>query len=157
MIYPIANPTENQMIALANEMHQLSGGMCQAGAGPYGIGVSTDIRSPIGLFFSIEPDPFQDDQLFPDEISEYTVTVAAFWRDKNECLTPDEMEQLPQSSNPGVQTLTKTLLHLKDKSWTVSSDQYREAFQILADAELLEMYGWADPNEQGQTEPELGM
>ena len=40
MIYPIANPTENQMIALANELYQLSGGMCQAGAGPYGIGVS---------------------------------------------------------------------------------------------------------------------
>lgn len=39
MIYPIANPTENQMIALANELYQLSGGMCQAGVGPYGIGV----------------------------------------------------------------------------------------------------------------------
>ena len=77
--------------------------------------VSTDIRSPIGLFLSTEPAPFQDDQLFLEEIPEYTVTVTAFWRDKHECLTPDEVEQLPQSYNPEVQTLTKTLLRFNKK------------------------------------------
>ena len=40
MEYPIPNPSGNKMLSLVNELYQRSTGMCRAGAGPYGIGVS---------------------------------------------------------------------------------------------------------------------
>ncbi len=47
MEYPIPNPSGNKMLSLVNELYQRSTGMCRAGAGPYGIGVSVVEDTPI--------------------------------------------------------------------------------------------------------------
>ncbi len=48
MEYPIPNPSGNKMLSLVNELYQRSTGMCRAGAGPYGIGVSVVEDTQIG-------------------------------------------------------------------------------------------------------------
>lgn len=58
MEYPIPNPSGNKMLSLVNELYQRSTGMCRAGAGPYGIGVSVVEDTPIDVFFTFDPDPF---------------------------------------------------------------------------------------------------
>ncbi len=50
MEYPIPNPSGNKMLSLVNELYQRSTGMCRAGAGPYGIGVSVVEDTPIDVF-----------------------------------------------------------------------------------------------------------
>lgn len=57
MEYPIPNPSGNKMLSLVNELYQRSTGMCRAGAGPYGIGVSVVEDTPIDVFFTFDPDP----------------------------------------------------------------------------------------------------
>ena len=52
MEYPIPNPSGNKMLSLVNELYQRSTGMCRAGAGPYGIGVSVVEDTPIDVFFT---------------------------------------------------------------------------------------------------------
>lgn len=53
MEYPIPNPSGNKMLSLVNELYQRSTGMCRAGAGPYGIGVSVVEDTPIDVFFTL--------------------------------------------------------------------------------------------------------
>ena len=53
MEYPIPNPSGNKMLSLVNELYQRSTGMCRAGAGPYGIGVSVVEDTPIEIRFWI--------------------------------------------------------------------------------------------------------
>ena len=60
MEYPIPNPSGNKMLSLVNELYQRSTGMCRAGAGPYGIGVSVVEDTPIDVFFTFDPDPVLD-------------------------------------------------------------------------------------------------
>ena len=50
MEYPISNPSGNKMLSLVNESYQRSAGMCRAGAGPYGIGVSVVEDTPFDVF-----------------------------------------------------------------------------------------------------------
>ena len=72
MEYPIPNPSGNKMLSLVNELYQRSTGMCRAGAGPYGIGVSVVEDTPIDVFFTFDPDPVLDCKILPEEIPEYT-------------------------------------------------------------------------------------
>ena len=60
MEYPIPNPSGNKMLSLVNELYQRSIGMCRAGAGPYGIGVSVVEDTPNDVFFTFDPDPVLD-------------------------------------------------------------------------------------------------
>lgn len=53
MEYPISNPSGNKMLSLVNELYQRSTGMCRAGAGPYGIGISVVEDTPIDVFFTL--------------------------------------------------------------------------------------------------------
>lgn len=53
MEYPISNPSGNKMLSLVNELYQRSAGMCRAGAGPYGIGVSVVEDTPFDVFFTL--------------------------------------------------------------------------------------------------------
>ena len=80
MEYPIPNPSGNKMLSLVNELYQRSTGMCRAGAGPYGIGVSVVEDTPIDVFFTFDPDPVLDCKILPEEIPEYTVGVIGSWR-----------------------------------------------------------------------------
>ena len=75
MEYPIPNPSGNKMLSLVNELYQRSIGMCRAGAGPYGIGVSVVEDTPIDVFFTFDPDPVLNCKILPEEIPEYTVGV----------------------------------------------------------------------------------
>ena len=65
MEYPISNPSGNKMLSLVNELYQRSAGMCRAGAGPYGIGVSVVEDTPFDVFFTFDPDPVLDCKILP--------------------------------------------------------------------------------------------
>ena len=87
MEYPIPNPSGNKMLSLVNELYQRSTGMCRAGAGPYGIGVSVVEDTPIDVFFTFDPDPVLDCKILPEEIPEYTVGVIGSWSGERKYLS----------------------------------------------------------------------
>ena len=121
MEYPIPNPSGNKMLSLVNELYQRSTGMCRAGAGPYGIGVSVVEDTPIDVFFTFDPDPVLDCKILPEEIPEYTVGVIGSWSGERKYLSREEVEQfagkLEQACfttlNQG--TMTKDLVGLVDE------------------------------------------
>ena len=102
MEYPIPNPSGNQMLSLVNELYQRSSGMCRAGAGPYGIGVSVVEDTPIDVFFTFDPDPVLNCKILPEEIPEYTVGVIGSWSGERKYLSREEVGQLtsPERSGP---------------------------------------------------------
>ena len=140
MEYPIPNPSGNKMLSLVNELYQRSTGMCRAGAGPYGIGVSVVEDTPIDVFFTFDPDPVLDCKILPEEIPEYTVGVIGSWSGERKYLSREEVGQLLSASDP--------------KTWIVSCADCQEAFGILADAEMREAFGL---DEQEQIGPKLEM
>lgn len=154
MKYPIPNPSGNQMLSLINGLYQRSAGMCSAGAGPYGIGTSVVEDALIGVCFSFEPDPVLDCKILPDEIPEYTVSVVGFWNGEHKYLSSVEVEQLLSNPNPKTRVLAETLQYFEGKTWTMSCAECQEAFKILADAEMREVFGL---DEQDQAGPKLGM
>lgn len=91
MEYPIPNPSGNKMLSLVNELYQRSTGMCRAGAGPYGIGVSVVEDTPIDVFFTFDPDPVLDCKILPEEIPEYTVGVIGSWSGERKYLSREEV------------------------------------------------------------------
>ena len=101
MEYPIPNPSGNKMLSLVNELYQRSIGMCRAGAGPYGIGVSVVEDTPIDVFFTFDPDPVLDCKILPEEIPEYTVGVIGSWSGERKYLSREEVGQLlPRTRRP---------------------------------------------------------
>ena len=133
MEYP--SPSGNKMLSLVNELYQRSTGMCRAGAGPYGIGVSVVEDTPIDVLFTFDPDPVLDCKILPEEIPEYTVGVIGSWSGERKYLSREEVEQLLSDSDPKTRILA-------------------EAFGILADAEMREAFGL---DEQEQIGPKLEM
>ena len=51
-------------------------------------------------------------------------------------------------------SLAETLQYFEGKTWTMSCAECQEAFEILADAEMREVFGL---DEQDQAGPKLGM
>ena len=56
--------------------------------------------------------------------------------------------------NPKTRILAETLQYFEGKTWTMSCAECQEAFKILADAEMREVFGL---DEQDQAGPKLGM
>lgn len=109
MEYPIPNPSGNKMLSLVNELYQRSTGMCRAGAGPYGIGVSVVEDTPIDVFFTFDPDPVLDCKILPEEIPEYTVGVIGSWSGERKYLSREEVGQLLSASDPKTRILAEML------------------------------------------------
>ena len=107
MEYPIPNPSGNKMLSLVNELYQRSTGMCRAGAGPYGIGVSVVEDTPIDVFFTFDPDPVLDCKILPEEIPEYTVGVIGSWSGERKYLSREEVGQLLSASAPKTRIVRK--------------------------------------------------
>ena len=112
MEYPIPNPSGNKMLSLVNELYQRSTGMCRAGAGPYGIGVSVVEDTPIDVFFTFDPDPVLDCKILPEEIPEYTVGVIGSWSGERKYLSREEVGQLLSASDPKTRILAEMLRYL---------------------------------------------
>ena len=153
MEYPIPNPSGNKILSLVNELYQRSTGMCRAGAGPYGIGVSVVEDTPIDVFFTFDPDPVLDCKILPEEIPEYTVGVIGSWSGERKYLSREEVGQLLSASDPKTRILAEMLRYFEGKTWIVSCADCQEAFGILADAEMREAFGL---DEQEQIGPKLG-
>ena len=62
--------------------------------------------------------------------------------------------QLLSNPNPKTRILAETLQYFEGKTWTMSCAECQEAFEILADAEMREVFGL---DEQDQAGPKLGM
>ena len=154
MEYPIPNPSGNKMLSLVNELYQRSTGMCRAGAGPYGIGVSVVEDTPIDVFFTFDPDPVLNCKILPEEIPEYTVGVIGSWSGERKYLSQEEVEQLLSASDPKTRILAEMLRYFEGKTWIVSCADCQEAFGILVDAEMREAFGL---DEQEQIGPKLEM
>ena len=117
MEYPIPNPSGNKMLSLVNELYQRSTGMCRAGAGPYGIGVSVVEDTPIDVFFTFDPDPVLDCKILPEEIPEYTVGVIGSWSGERKYLSREEVGQLLSASDPKTRILAEMLRYFEGKTW----------------------------------------
>ena len=129
-------------------------GMCRAGAGPYGIGVSVVEDTPIDVFFTFDPDPVLDCKILPEEIPEYTVGVIGSWSGERKYLSREEVGSfsLPRTRRP--EYWRKCSRYFEGKTWIVSCADCQEAFGILADAEMREAFGL---DEQEQIGPKLEM
>ena len=55
------NETKNKMVLLAEQLRELTHGICTMGPGPYGIGVSTDAASSLRAVLQLSPDPFLEE------------------------------------------------------------------------------------------------
>ena len=141
MEYPIPNPSGNKMLSLVNELYQRSTGMCRAGAGPYGIGVSVVEDTPIDVFFTFDPDPVLDCKILPEEIPEYTVGVDWLLERRTQISFAGGGGQLLSASDPKTRILAEMLRYFEGKTWIVSCADCQEAFGILADAEMREAFG----------------
>ena len=50
---------KNRMVLLAEQLRELTHGICKMAPGPYGIGVSTNAVSPLTAILKLTPEPFK--------------------------------------------------------------------------------------------------
>lgn len=134
----------NPMLKLAGRLYDLSGGLCEAGAGPDGIGVSTSGGSRVHLIISFDQDPVQDHVIFPKKIKQYEVQVTGCWAESGEPIRQEELVELLDNAEPATQKVAEALWKLTQEAHTVSMEECNEAFDVLADCQMRKAYGTPD-------------
>lgn len=150
----------NPLLELAGQLYEQTDGLCQAGAGPGGIGVSNSGGSRIHLFLSFDPPPVQNNTIFPAEIGKYKVQVMGCWDKDGETVRQKELVALLDDPDPTTQKMAEALWELTQETRMVSTEECNEAFDILADWQLRDAYGTPNgaPNvsQKAAEEPERG-
>lgn len=123
----------NPLIELRERLQELSGGLCDIGPGPYGIGADA-IDSEVGFYLIFEPKCYTEDEIFPEAISEYKVSVEGFHQRSLEKVKPEELEKLAESNETNTAVTARTLKELSGKEIRVSREECIEAFGLMADA-----------------------
>lgn len=134
----------NPLLELAGQLYEQTDGLCQAGAGPGGIGVSNSGGSRIHLFLSFDPPPVQNSTIFPAEIGKYEVQVMGCWDKGRETVRQKELEGLLDAPDPTTQKMAVALWELTQEIRSVSTEECHEAFDLLADWQLRDAYGTPD-------------
>lgn len=150
----------NSLLKLASRLYDLSGGLCKAGAGPGGVGISTSDGSRVHLILSYDPNPVQDHVIFSKKIKQYEVRVTGCWAESGEPVRQEELEALLDIADPATQKVAEALWGLTQETHTVSTEECNEAFDVLAGWQMREAYGTPDgapPTKQvAVEEPESG-
>lgn len=150
----------NPLLNLTGHLYQQTDGLCKAGAGPDGIGLSTVGDSKIHLRLSFDPPPVLNNMIFPDEIEQYAVQMAGYWAESGEPVRREELMALLDNADPATQNVALALWALAQETLTVSTEECNEAFNALADLQMREAYGTPDgaplTREVTVEEPESG-
>lgn len=136
---------ENRLMAFVEELENRTEGLCRAGAGPGGIGISASGEAGIGVCLVFDPPAVQGDVVFPEEAGEYTVRTCAFHRADGRELTGEELGEAVKSENLPARKVAEALMGLMGERLCVSREECLEAFGQLAERELAEVYGEAEP------------
>lgn len=126
----------NAMLDFLEEISRQTENLCQAGPGPYGFGVSNKNQSDIGIAVLFEPSPVRESILFPEEITEYGVSIQVFGKKDDKMLTAEETEALVQGADGDTRKVAEAAGILSGKSQHVTREECLEAFDILARQEL---------------------
>lgn len=129
----------NTLISIGQQIAENTGGLCRIGPGPGGLGVTNPKLSEICLLLVFDPEPVQDEVIFPESVEGYTVRTAGFETDTWRELSRDELQNLSaESKNPVTQKIADTVLALSNPQY-VSTEECVEAFRQLADEETQEV------------------
>jgi len=131
----------NPLIELRKQLLELSGGICDIGPGPYGIGASAVSDSEMGFYLVFEPKCYTDTETFPEGIPEYKVSVQGFYQkklqeEKEEAAESEEQEERREQAESGgenTEVVVRVLKEMEGKEIMVSRDQCLEALELMAD------------------------
>ena len=130
---------KNRMVLLAEQLRELTHGICKMGPGPYGIGVSTDAVSPLTAILLLTPDPFEEgDVRLPDD-QNYTAEMCAYTKEQwalRTYLTRDELTAFSQGDDPAARIVAEAILRMNESNPVVTVQECNDAFGILADLEI---------------------
>lgn len=131
----------NPLLALVSQLYGQTDGLCEAGPGPGGIGVSTGGGSKIHLLLSFDPPPVLDNVVFPKEIEGYEMKVTGYWHNIHKPIQQEELRTLRQDPDPSTQTVAKMLWELGQETRAVSTEECYEAFDVLTSWEMRKAFG----------------
>lgn len=131
----------NPLLKLAGSLYEQTGGVCEAVAGPGGIGVCTDQSSKIRIVFSFSPTPILNNVIFPPEIEQYKVELVGYMVENAKQLRRSEIKTLLQDADFATQKAAEALWRLAKETYMISTEECNEAFDILAKWEMYKAYG----------------
>ena len=160
------NETKNKMVLLAEQLRELTHGICTMGPGPYGIGVSTDAASSLRAVLQLSPDPFLEENFGMSGEQECKAEMLGFVGDGGcgrEYLSQEELRKISQGDDPAARMVAEAVLRINESKPAVTVRECNDAFDILADWEINGQSG-RSPAEQAfisslteDTAPKAGM
>ena len=130
---------KNRMVLLAEQLRELTHGICKMGPGPYGIGVSTDAVSPLTAILLLTPNPFEEgDVRLPDD-QNCTAEMRAYTKEQmalRTYLTKDELTAFSQGDDPAARIVAEAILRMNESGPVVTVQECNDAFGVLADWEI---------------------
>ena len=133
------NEVKNRMVLLAEQLRELTHGVCIMGPGPYGIGVSTDAASSLQTVLQLSPDPFLEENFGMPGEQECKAEIRGFVGDggcDREYLSQEELRKLGQGDDPVARMVAEAVLRINGSEPVVTVRECNDAFDILADWEV---------------------
>ena len=133
------NEVKNRMVLLAEQLRELTNGVCIMGPGPYGIGVSTDAASSLQTVLQLSPDPFLEENFGMPGEQECKAEIRGFVGDggcDREYLSQKKLRELSQGDDPIARMVAEAVLRINGSEPVVTVRECNDAFDILADWEV---------------------
>ena len=133
------NEVKNRMVLLAEQLRELTHGVCIMGPGPYGIGVSTDAASSLQTVLQLSPDPFLEENFGMPGEQECKAEIRGFVGNggcDREYLSQEELRELSQGDDPIARMVAEAVLRINGSEPVVTVRECNDAFDILADWEV---------------------
>lgn len=130
---------KNRMVLLAEQLRELTHGVCIMGPGPYGIGVSTDAASSLQTVLQLSPDPFLEENFGMPGEQECKAEIRGFVGNggcDREYLSQEELRELSQGDDPVARMVAEAVLRINGSEPVVTVRECNDAFDILADWEV---------------------
>ena len=133
------NEVKNRMVLLAEQLRELTHGVCIMGPGPYGIGVSTDAASSLQTILQLSPDPFLEENFGMPGEQECKAEIRGFIGDggcDREYLSQEELREISQGDDSAARMVAEAVLRINGSEPVVTVRECNDAFDILADWEV---------------------
>ena len=133
------NELKNRMVLLAEQLRELTNGVCIMGPGPYGIGVSTDAASSLQTVLQLSPDPFLEENFGMPGEQECKAEIRGFVGDggcDREYLSQEELREISQGDDSAARMVAEAVLRINGSEPVVTVRECNDAFDILADWEV---------------------
>lgn len=133
------NEVKNRMVLLAEQLRELTHGVCIMGPGPYGIGVSTDAASSLQTVLQLSPDPFLEENFGIPGEQECKAEIRGFVGDggcDREYLSQEELREISQGDDSAARMVAEAVLRINGSEPVVTVRECNDAFDILADWEV---------------------